>query len=156
MRKIGDYIRFNEFTDAICSVQLVADLVQPVKRRPLLWKWIVVGAHNALQGAMVCALSGTDGTGALSKDSRIAMLNYLQSAQRGVNPPREFLADFSSLLRWVQQEKRMVDGVPLRLSAQQRERFRKLNALRRGFAHYTPKGWSIEATGLPTIVLYGT
>jgi hypothetical protein len=58
MRKRGDYVRFNEFTDAICSVQLVADLVQPVERRPLLWKWIVIGAHNALQGAMVCALSG--------------------------------------------------------------------------------------------------
>ena len=93
------------------------------------------------------------GTGALRKNSRIEMLNYLQGAQEGVEPPREVLADFPSLLQWVQQESRMVDGVPLRLTAQQAERLRKLNELRRELAHFTPKGWSIEAAGLPTIIL---
>jgi hypothetical protein len=153
MGKHADYVRFNEFTDAICSVQLVAELAQSVKQRPLLWKWIIIGAHNALQGAMVCALSESDGTGALTTKSRIEMLDYLQNAREGVQPPREFLADYDTLFKCVQEAKRMIGGEPLCVSDLERKRLRKLNDLRRKLAHFTPKGWSIEAAGLPAIIL---
>jgi hypothetical protein len=151
MRKTSNYVRFNEFTDAISSVQLVADLVGPVQRRPLLWKWIVIGAHNGLQGAMVCALSGTDGTGALKPASRKAMLEFLSGPMEH-SIPDEWLADFPSLLNWVQDKTRMLGGEVWRPSAEKVRKLRQLNELRRNFAHYTPKSWSIESAGLPSII----
>ena len=47
------------------ALELVAMLAKDVRERPQLWKWIVTGMQNAVQGAMVVALAGTDGCGAL-------------------------------------------------------------------------------------------
>ena len=46
-------------------------------------------------------------------------------------------------------------GAPLQTTQEQDKDFRRLNNLRTNFAHFTPKGWSIESVGLPRIVLNG-
>jgi hypothetical protein len=64
------HIRFDEFEDVLASVELVALLAPFVREQPQYWKWIIVGAHSALQGAMVCAYVDGSGTSILKKKPR--------------------------------------------------------------------------------------
>jgi hypothetical protein len=65
-----DYVRFDERTNVLASLELL-ELVTPLlTERPTLWKWAIIGAHDALQGAMVCALADSTGTSVLEKNSR--------------------------------------------------------------------------------------
>lgn len=140
---LPEWVRFqDEFDDAIISVDLLARLMQPVEREPLLWKWIIIAAHNALQGAMVCALSGTDGTGALGDASARKVLDWLRT-QDGPHP-EPWMADFPLLVDRARDAQRVRDGPPLILSDDEVRDLDRLNRLRRGAMHFTPKGWSIE------------
>jgi hypothetical protein len=51
-----DYIRFDRFEDVVASVELVALIAPELRHNPSCWKWMIVGAQSALQGALVCAL----------------------------------------------------------------------------------------------------
>ena len=44
-------------------------------------------------------------------------------------------------------------GVPINTTPEQDDDIHKLNTIRNGFAHYTPRHWAIETDGLPRIVL---
>src|ERR1700750_2629708 len=44
---------------------LAAKKIQIVRVTPTSWKWVILALQNAVQAAMVLALSGTDGCGAL-------------------------------------------------------------------------------------------
>jgi hypothetical protein len=88
------YVRFDEFEDVLASIELVALLAPFVREDPQYWKWIIVGAHSALQGAMVCAHVDSSGTSILKKQKKC----------RGKKPkrpktPREELTDFEDLLK---------------------------------------------------------
>jgi hypothetical protein len=57
------YIRFNdEFEDVLASVELVALVAPRLCDNPSLWKWMIVGAQSALQGAMVAPGSDDEAT----------------------------------------------------------------------------------------------
>ena len=118
-----------------------------------MWKWLIIGAHNALQGSMVCALSGSAGIGALEAKLQAAMLEHLQSDTG--ERPRERLAPFPVLLKWVRDTQRMAEfgGEPLTLTEAERKDLASLNTFRNKFVHFTPAGWSLESAGLPRIVL---
>jgi hypothetical protein len=66
-----EYVRFDEFEDVLASVELVALLAPRVHDKPQYWKWIIVGAHSALQGAMVCAYVDSSGTSILKKKKEV-------------------------------------------------------------------------------------
>jgi hypothetical protein len=63
---------FDEFEDAVLSVELAAEKFHSVQTSPTLWKWVIIALQNAVQGAMVLALAGTDGCGALFSSSQEA------------------------------------------------------------------------------------
>lgn len=85
-----DYVSFDEIEDVLVSVDLVALVAPLVSKIPSYWKWVIVSAHNALQGAMVCALRDSTGTSVLTEKSERQMLEWLQdrTETRG-NAPRE-------------------------------------------------------------------
>jgi hypothetical protein len=130
MRNIREYVRYSKLTDVISSVQLVASLIEPVQRHPILWKWIILGSHSGLQGAMVCNLSGTDGTGALKPKSRAKMLTFLQSGAEGDTIPDEWLADFNTLLQWIRDKDRISGGVTWRPDDKQLKHLAMLHKFR--------------------------
>src|SRR4051794_37959904 len=68
------YLRTDEIADVVAALDLLGAVSPLLLRHPPLWKWLIIAAHNALQGAMVCALSGTAGVGALDNRSRNAVL----------------------------------------------------------------------------------
>ncbi len=134
------FCHFDEFEDAVLSIELAAEKFSGVQTSPTLWKWVMLAMQNALQGAMVLALTGTDGCGALFPDSQKRNREWLQSP----TPvrPRRAMADFNTLLAWI-QEAELEGPVPL-LSEEDRTNLKRLNELRRQFAHYNPTGWGIE------------
>jgi hypothetical protein len=135
------YVRFDEREDAVVALELVASVSRDLKENAALWKWMVLGMQNAMQGAMVLALAGTDGCGALGDKSQEQIRAWLQKPKGP--QPKEIMAEYSVLLSRVQQAE-LMDGPPLEVSVEECERLERLNRLRRNFAHFNPQGWSIE------------
>ena len=65
------YVRFDELENVLATLDMLAVLAPLVRRRrqQSVWKWVVIGAHDALQGALVCAVTDTSGTRILNKKS---------------------------------------------------------------------------------------
>ena len=152
MAASDNHVSFDQFVDVLASVELVALLAPLVRERPLHWKWIIVGAHSALQGAMVCALF--DRTSVLEN----ARPDNKKAAQQAaaLDVPQEWienrLADFQVLL------KRCIAGntfcEPLVLTPKQREDIGKLHReFRNNFLRFAPhQSWAIEKAGLPRMI----
>lgn len=146
-----EYIRFDEIEDVLSSLDLLALAAPFVTKQPSYWKWTIVSAHDAFQGAMVCVLGGTSGIPVLEKAVAKKMWAWLETGDG--EPPNERLTDFKTLLGRVQRGE-FTDGHPLRLSAHQLKDVRKLHThFRNSFMHFVPQGWSIERAGLPRIIL---
>jgi hypothetical protein len=147
-----DYVRFDEIKDVLASVDLIALLAPLVGEKPLHWKWMIVGAHDALQGAMVCAFADSTETSILENKSAAAILSWFNAGEdtRGKYPD-ERLASFGELLdRCIAGRP---DFEPLVLKPDQLKDIERLHDdFRNHFAHFTPKGWGIEKVGLPRII----
>lgn len=152
-----DWLRVDEREDAINALEHVAEIAVTLDERPLNWKWVIISLHNALQGALVCTLSGTAGIGALSTKSATATLEWFEASRSDPDAPypREWLADPMTLYSHAQQSEYMQEfgGSPLTTTPDQDADVKLLNSLRKGFAHFTPQSWSIETVGLQRIVM---
>jgi hypothetical protein len=144
------FIHFDEIDDVLSSLDLLSLVVPLAKREPSYWKWVIIAAHASLQGAMVCALRDSSGVSILERNSAREVLKWFDD--RIGKYPDERLADFSTLLRRCRKA-RCMDGHPLKLNDGQANDVRLLHKdFRNEFAHFVPKGWSIEGSGLPRII----
>jgi hypothetical protein len=153
-RRKRQRIHFDEREDVIASLDLLGLLVSKVDKNPRYWKWVIIAAQSALQGSLVCTLSGTAGIGALRKDLQAKWLDWFD--HRSGPTPCTRLESFKTLLEWACNPKRMVnsEAAPLKLSASQTRDLHKLHDhLRNQFTHFTPMGWTIVTADLPRIVL---
>jgi hypothetical protein len=143
------YLRVDERTDVLLSLQQCDLSVRLARRSQGNWKWAILALHNALQGALVCHLSGSAQLGALTERSISDWLSWY-GGDRTLKPPREWLADTKELFgRLSASGKRYEAAGPIiRVTGAQTEAFDRLHALRNDFQHFTPKGWSLEITGL--------
>jgi hypothetical protein len=140
-----DWLRIDEYTDVLCSTDLLALVAPRLRKNPLDWKWMIIGAHSAVQGALVCAIQDSSGTNILKKHSAVAMLNWLDTLEG--ERPKEELAEFAFLV------KRFRRKYPTILTAEQHGQILKLHReFRNKFAHFTPTHWSIEISMLPALV----
>jgi hypothetical protein len=170
------WLSIDEQTDVIASLSGCSHCLSKIGEEPAFWKHVIVNLHNALQGAMVCHLSGTAQMGALDQNSFQKIAEWHERDRRGeINHdlveedgwqfrrvtsatdqfPNERLADARTLFKRVYTESKRTEvaGNVLTLSRAQIRSFEKLHSLRNDFAHFTPKGWSIELAGLPRICL---
>lgn len=169
------WLSIDERSDVLASLSLCQNCLADVAAEPANWKWAILSLHNGLQGAMVCHLSGTAQLGALDKKSVAEWLEWHERDRRGEikrilqgtdelgmpefrfatrddQPPRERLADAKELFRRLYNAKKRCEpgaGAILTINGEQLRSFVRLHHLRNGFAHFTPKGWSIELSGLP-------
>jgi hypothetical protein len=90
---------------------------------------------------MVLALAGTDGCGALYPKSQKENRAWLQSPTP--TRPRREMANFNTLLGWIQRPE-LLEGPAPKLSDEDCRNLKRLNELRRQFAHYNPTGWGVE------------
>ena len=79
----NDWLRVDEQSDVLVSLDECLNCVRRVREEPAFWKWAILSIHNALQGAIVCHLSGTAQLGALAKRSVIASLEWHERDRGG-------------------------------------------------------------------------
>ena len=89
-----DHIYFDEIKDVLASVDLVALLAPLIREKQQYWKWMIIGVHSALQGAMVCAFADSANTSILTKRSAAKMLDWLNAdaATRGEYPKERLVS----------------------------------------------------------------
>lgn len=154
---VSECIRVDQYDDTVNALEHAVAVASTLDSTPLNWKWLLIAVHNALQGALVCTLSGSHGTGALTEKSMAAIWDWYEAPSNDpkTNHPKEWLAPPLDLYARAKEENYMGEfgGNPVSTTPEQDNDVRKLNELRRGFAHYTPRLWSIEIAGLPRIVL---
>jgi hypothetical protein len=152
------WLSIDEQTDVLVSLSGCLHSLTEAHREPAFWKHVIVNLHNALQGAMVCQLSGTAQLGALDKKSLEKTLEWLRLGRiepRDNCVPHARLADARTLFARIHKksERKEDAGRVLSISKEQISSFERLHSFRNDFAHFTPKGWSIELGGLPNICL---
>lgn len=102
---------------------------------------------------MACNLGGTSALGGLDEKSRKGMLGYMElDDPDGAVPPKQRLATFDTLLKWIQDPKRVTDGTTWKISKAQRKTLNFLTYLRNEFTHFKINGWSIGKGGMPETV----
>ncbi len=155
--EMPEWLRVGEREDAVSALEFAVEVSSTLNVTPLNWKWLLIVIHNALQGALVCTLSGSHATGALSEKSMKAVWKWYEDSSTYTKSqhPKEWLAPPLELYERAKQKcyMREFDGSPISTTQDQDDDVKKLNQLRRLFAHYTPCEWSIETEGLPRIVV---
>lgn len=172
------WLRTDERADVLSSLSACLLCLRHCNEDTGLWKWAILSLHSAIQGAMVCHLSGSAQLGALSEKAAAKWLDWHERDRKGETrridcgtnevgvrqfrfadgnrPPPERLADAGELFeRLINESKRIEGGAGaiIEVTAPERESFQRLHDLRNNFSHFTPKGWSVEFSGLPDAFL---
>ena len=173
------YVRTDERQDVLASLEHCAICLADTERSDGAWKWVVLSLHSALQGAMICHLSGTDGVGALNSKcarqwsnwherNRCGKIEYIDEGVDDVlglpvrrprslsdQPPSDRVASAPDLFKRLGSESERIGracGRIIEITAAQRESFKTLNDLRNDFTHFSPRGWSIELQLIEDVV----
>jgi hypothetical protein len=146
------YLRTNEHEEAVRSLEYAAVQASLITNDPYNWKWVLISMHNAVQGFMVLSL--WNGNGLLSLRPDVAA-KWLKANESGASYPAEWLDSFLNLYRKVKDQTsfHVVGAGPFCATGTHDKSMERLNEFRNEFIHFTPKGWSLELAGLPSICL---
>ena len=146
------WLRTDETEEALAGLESLAKFCKGVGNDLYEWRWVVLAAHNALQGFMVLSLRSSEGLLPLKDD---IAAKWLEAYQTGGKYPEERLDSFLNLYKKIQSERmrRFLNSESFVPVGTQTWSVRKLNALRNKFIHFLPQSWSLEVSGLPAIVL---
>jgi hypothetical protein len=140
------WLRTDEHYDVLSSTNVLAFLAPTLAKNPGRWKWAILAAQSAAQGALVCAIQDSSKTNILSNRSARDTLTWLNALTD--ERPEEHLADFKSLLVKFRGQ------YPNILGDEQVNRLEKLHSIfRNRFAHFAPRSWSIEIDMLPPLII---
>ena len=166
-----DRFEINEIDNLIDNVEMVAHFLET--SISYKWKWVVIALHQALYGALISALQGSDPRQTVvdrQKDSGRAVMLHVHKVPIDViassfgknketirdwisNP---YLISLDEALRRVKQKEclpSLVNVQPLVTTAEEDDAIRKLTKeFRNEFEHFSPKGWVVFTSGMPTIV----
>lgn len=140
------WLHTDEREDILASLRMVNGSCDAVVNDLSSWKWIVIGTHSVLQGAM--ALHLAFGNNLLVASSRDAAA-WLDAHENGTPYPEMMMDDFLSL--YEKLKKHEILGFRFKSNGTQGRNIRRLNRFRNQFIHFMPRGWSIELSGMPYI-----
>ncbi len=80
------HLHFGPDDQTVDGLRLALDYLRQLPAKPPAWKWVVIGIHTALQGALVLALSGTDGAGALIQEQREQYYRHIKEERSNGDP----------------------------------------------------------------------
>ncbi len=175
---MSEYVRTDERQDVLASLHHCLLCLAETERSAGTWKWVILSLHSALQGAMVCLLSGPANLGALTQDCARKWIEWHARDRRGEieyiddvdefglpfsrprntrdRPPRTHVASAPKLFERLDSESARIElgyGRIIEITNSQKQSFETLHALRNGFTHFSPKGWSIEIQLIKEITL---
>lgn len=174
-----EWLSTNELVEAVADFEMFSEQLQRAIDDHHRWKWTIIALHSGIQGMMVIALKGGDGLNVLrekdakqwldwykdgqSNESRCwlrrlcqaVFIDWYNGGQSNESRPRDLkLAGFLELYKkikgkWMLMYTHSQKFVP---TGTQGRSIKDLNRLRNKFIHFTPKVWSLELEGLPTMV----
>lgn len=144
MEASNDYLRTDEIRELVEALRKVADELEAAKSDSYAWKWAIIAMQNAVQNAIVAAISGTAQLGALTKRAAREWLEAYENDR--TNHPEPWLANFLELYE------RMKAQTGFAATAEGNKDVERLVSFRNDFMHFAPKGWSIQLAGLPRIL----
>lgn len=144
--------RTDEQIEAVFTLESVVEAASRIGQNPYNWKWAILALHSGLQGLMVLALRGGNGLRALP--DKLAE-EWLQAYRAGTKPPVERLDRFPNLYVKIKSSamKFFVHSQLFVPAGSEDASMRRLNSLRNEFAHFLPKTWLIDLSGMPRICL---
>lgn len=141
------WLRIDEREDILASLELVSSCSKLAKTDLTYWKWVIVGTHNALQGAMAFYLGvGNNFLLAKQKDAESWLMAIREGRDYSIK-----MDIFSNLYKKIKSDP--VYGYKFNPCGQQDASVEELNYYRNKFTHFMPQGWSIEVSGFPSICL---
>lgn len=141
---MSHYIRTDEYTEAISSLNFFVEMLPSTNEDKYRWKWAIIALHNAVQGFMVLSLKGTDSLLILPEKKAIKWLNAYYNNQA---LPKENLDFFLELYKKIQKHRGFQSSLHCNQSLQ------RLNSFRNHFIHFLPQHWSLEISGIPKICI---
>jgi len=147
------YLRTSEHEEAVRSLEWAAKQASAIASDPYQWKWTLIALHNAAQGFMVLAL--WNGNGLLTMPEHVAA-KWLKAYEGNRQFPEDRLDSFLNLYEKCKNSANFnyCGSQAFAGSAEHDTSFSALNEFRNEFIHFTPKGWSLQLDGLPTVVLH--
>ena len=122
----GTFITMTREEDVLESLEHCALSLKKTRQSGRSWKWVIISLHSALQGAMVCHLSGSDNQGALDE----------KSAKKA--PPSESKLDFPKKLF-----EKLRSQIGTDITKQHQELFTRLNDdYRNELTHFKFNSWN--------------
>lgn len=141
------YLRIDEKGNATDSLQKATEFLKNTKSDPLYWKWFIVAIHHAIYHFMLLALQNSDLSG-IWKEPEKLVNRGLSREVVDIENPQNKLVGFVEAFGRIQDTTRMsgyVNAKPFVADTRHKEAAVRLNTiLRNNFAHFSPKGWSIE------------
>lgn len=147
-----EWLSTDEIQEAVSCLEMATECLGRVSEDVFRWRWVLVALHAALQGFMVAVLRGTNNL--LAMPDKLAG-KWLEAHYADLPTPDDRLDSFPSLFKKVQSERMRFYTMsrPLQPTASQRRSVTRLNSLRNDFAHFVPRCWALEISGLPLIVV---
>jgi hypothetical protein len=135
-----NWLRLDELENAIDNLEMCHGFLATI-RSELRWKWAILAWHQALYGFAICAIQGTNGLSVLRDPAKhnSQLISIHEAVERCRDP--QFLRPGATPLN-------MSDGETKAIK-------RLIKEFRNGFEHFRPAAWSIEASGMPTLMLRG-
>lgn len=144
MSHSNEYLRTDELRELVEALRKVADELAAAETDAYAWKWAIIAMQNAVQSAIVAAISATDQLGALTKKAARAWLEAYENDR--ADYPEPWLASFLELYGRAKAR----TGFPA--TPEIDADLKRLVEFRNDFIHFTPKGWAIQLAGLPRIL----
>jgi hypothetical protein len=167
------WLRLDELENAIDNLQMIPHFLEHFST-DLKWKWAIISLHQALYSFLVCGLKGTDAKQTVydkTKDSVRAIILYSRNVPVSVianafgvsnNKVEQWLGEpylisIQEALKRAKNQSYLTLAIskPLVTSHEEDQALEKLiNEFRNEFEHFTPKHWSIEVSGMPTLFIH--
>ena len=148
----GHWYRIDEQRFAVATAKHALRCLNGLETDREQFPWAIIALHGATQAAMIANLTGTAGIGALDQ----ATANQTFSALHGEAeyPKVAYVAPFLELLRRTRKAGRRLEqaGSVIEMSRTNLRALGLLNSLRNDFVHFSPRGWSVEISGLPRMI----
>jgi hypothetical protein len=138
-QNMEDYIRFDRFIDLETSLEQLLAQIQGAPMTTTCWKWSLIAAHSALQGAVCIALRGSAGFDTW-KPSHLK--KWLAAYEKNENLPDPQLDFFMDLFDRLFGEE----------SGLNRDLISWLNESRNNFIHFNMDQLSIERKSIVSAI----
>jgi hypothetical protein len=165
-----DHFEINEIDNLIDNLEMVSHFLE--SSIPYKWKWAAIALHQALYGALISVLQGTDPRQTVvdrQKDSGKAVMLHVHKIPIDViassfgkseetvrdwitNP---YLISLDEALRRVKKTEHLPslnNAQPLTTTPEEDDAIHKLTKeFRNEFEHFSPKAWLVFTSGIPSI-----